>query len=145
MITNVFPFLILTLFSTFNIFACIQDQETKLLFKVEVLKEGDDVTYAKPGNLITLHFLGTFVEPKKKFDSTYDKNEPAKIVIGKGMMIECWERVIPKISLGEKVSFICPYSLAYGTQGIPKKVPPKTNLAYEVEIINIEEGNHEDL
>jgi FK506-binding protein 1 len=136
---------ILTLFSSLNIFSCFEDSETKLLFKVEVLKEGDNATYAKSGNLITLHFTGTFVESKKKFDSSYDKNEPAKIVIGKGIMIECWERIIPKISLGEKVSFVCPYSLAYGTQGVPKKVPPKTNLAYEVEIINIVEGNHEEL
>ena len=135
----------LILFNFFLKLSCFQDDEMKRLFKVEVLKEGDDATYSKKGNKIVLHYTGTFLETKRKFESSYDKQKPATIVIGKQFMIECWERVIPKISLHEKIYFVCPHSLAYGIEGVKGKVPPKMNLAYEVEILEIIDGNYDEL
>ena len=140
-----FTYVLIILFLIIDRITCFDDDELKKLFKVEVLTPGDNTNYPKTGNKLILHYTGTFVETKKKFDSSYDRNETATIIIGKKIMIECWERVVPKISLGEKVYFVCPHSLAYGTQGVKGKVPPRTNLAFEVELIQIIDGNFDEL
>jgi FKBP-type peptidyl-prolyl cis-trans isomerase len=135
-ISLILYFLIYTVYSAF-------DDETKRLFKIQMLQEGDNLRFAKPGNKVKLHFTGYFSETRRKFDSS--QADPITILIGRGQMIECWERLIPRISVGEKVSFVCPHSLAYGLTGVKGKVPPKMNLAYEVEIVDVIEGNYEEL
>ena len=139
--------IILSIFALISIIGqsiCYEDDQYQKLFKVEEIQSGDKINYPKIGNKLVLHFTGWYSETKRKFESSHDKKEPATIIIGKGMMIECWERVLLKISLGEKIKFVCPHSLAYGIEGVRGKIPPKTNLLYEVELIKIIEGNFEE-
>ena len=45
---------------------------------------------------------------------------------------------IPKMSLGTKVRVVCPPELAYGEKGLAPKVPPKTTLILEIELLSFE-------
>jgi peptidylprolyl isomerase len=41
------------------------------------------------------------------------------------------------LELGDKATIFIPYHLAYGETGRGRMVPPKTNLIFEVEIVEI--------
>ena len=130
----------LSILTILNHFICFKDEEMKKLFKVNIIKPGDDTNYPQIGNELVVHFTGWYADTMRKYESSYDTKEPKKFIIGKKFMIECWEKVMLKISLGEKIKFICPHSLAFGNEGIKGKIPPKTNLAFEVELLEIKEG-----
>jgi len=40
------------------------------------------------------------------------------------------------MSIGQKVYFIVPWDCAYGEKGFPGVIPPKANLAFEVELLS---------
>ena len=49
---------------------------------------------------------------------------------------------VERLSLGEKIKVICPYSLAYGEEGAGDVIPPKSDLAFVMELVKIG-GNSE--
>ena len=47
------------------------------------------------------------------------------------------------MKVGDKFHFIIPYQLAYGEQGFQGVIPPKASLIFDVEMIDVMEGNEE--
>ena len=58
--------------------------------------------------------------------------------MGVGQVIKCWDMSVARLSLVERIKVICPYNLAYGERGAGGVIPPKTDLAFEMELIKIE-------
>ena len=42
-----------------------------------------------------------------------------------------------RLSIGEKISVVCPSELAYGSRGAGGVIPPNSDLVFEMELINI--------
>ena len=112
------------------------DPEFEKKFKVEHIKEGDGKTFPKKGNLVFVHYSGTLLDGKK-FDSSYDRGQPLRFTLGVGQVIKCWDMAVERLSLGEKISVICPYDLAYGERGAGNLIPPKSDLKFEMELMKI--------
>ena len=119
------------------------DPEFEKQFQVTHIKEGDGKTFPKKGDQVFVHYTGTLLDGKK-FDSSYDRNAPFKFTLGVGHVIKCWDMSVARLSLGEKIKVICPYKLAYGERGAGGVIPPKADLAFEMELIEIG-GNNSDL
>ena len=119
------------------------DPEFEKKFKVEHIKEGDGKTFPKKGNVVFVHYSGTLLDGKK-FDSSYDRGQPLQFTLGVGQVIKCWDMAVERLSLGEKISVICPYDLAYGDKGHGKMIPPNSDLKFEIELMKIHE-EHDDL
>ena len=117
------------------------EKEFEKQFQVTHIKEGDGKTYPKKGDIVHVHYDGTFLNGKK-FDSSYDRNEPLEFQLGVGQVIKCWDMSVERLSLGEKIKVICPYSLAYGEEGAGDVIPPKSDLAFVMELVKIG-GNSE--
>ena len=118
------------------------DPEFEKKFQVTHIKEGDGKTFPKKGDRVSVHYTGTYLDGKK-FDSSLDRNSPFKFTLGIGQVIKCWDISVARLSLGEKIKVICPYDLAYGERGAGGVIPPKTDLAFEMELIKI--GGTSDL
>ena len=118
------------------------DPEFEKKFQVTHIKEGDGKTFPKKGDHVFVHYTGTLLDGKK-FDSSYDRNSPFEFTLGVGQVIKCWDMSVARLSLGEKIKVICPYSLAYGERGAGGVIPPKADLAFEMELIKI--GGSSDL
>ena len=113
------------------------DPEFEKKFKVEHIKEGDGKTFPKKGNVVFVHYSGTLLDGKK-FDSSYDRGQPLQFTLGVGQVIKCWDMAVERLSLGEKISVICPYDLAYGESGAGGVIPPKADLKFEMELMKIQ-------
>jgi len=105
--------------------------------KVEVLKEGAGEE-AKNGDNVSVHYVG-ILEDGTKFDSSIDRGEPFSFNLGAGQVIKGWDLGVLGMKIGEKRKLIIPSDLAYGDDGIPNAIPPKSTLIFEVELLGINE------
>jgi peptidylprolyl isomerase len=114
-------------------FANAQTTASGLKYIIE--KEGTGDT-PKQGQTVVVHYTGTFFDGKK-FDSSYDRNQPIEIPIGVGRVIKGWDEGIMLLKKGSKAKLIIPYYLGYGEQGYPGVIPPKSWLIFDVELLDI--------
>ena len=60
-------------------------------WSILTLKEGDGKTYPTPGDKVTIHYVGRFVN-KEVFDTSHDEDRgPFTFTIGVGDVIEPWD------------------------------------------------------
>jgi FKBP-type peptidyl-prolyl cis-trans isomerase len=85
---------------------------------------------------VTVHYTGTLLANGKKFDSSVDRGQPA--VFPLNQVIKGWTEGIQLMKVGGKYKFIIPSNLAYGDQGYPGVIPPKSWLVFDVELISFE-------
>jgi len=117
-----------------------KDEDFKTLFNVEYLKEGDNINFPKQGERVSVHYTGKFTNGKK-FDSSIDRREPFLFNVGNGEVIQCWDKVVSRMSIGEKIKVLCPSQLAYGSRGAGRAIPPNTDIGFEIELLGIKNRN----
>lgn len=102
-------------------------------------------TGAKPaeGSKCSVHYKGTFRKTGEKFDSSYDRNTPMDFQYKVQRMVPGFEEGIGMIAKGGKAKLIIPYYGAYGAQGRPGAIPPYSDLVFDIEMVNLEEGSVE--
>ncbi|KAF7325557.1 Peptidylprolyl isomerase [Mycena kentingensis (nom. inval.)] len=103
---------------------------------IEVLTPGDGKSFPKPGDTVTIHYVGTLTDGSK-FDSSRDRGEPWKTQIGVGKVIKGWDEGVPKLSVGSKAILTVSADYGYGARGFPPVIPPNSVLKFEVELIKI--------
>jgi peptidylprolyl isomerase/FKBP-type peptidyl-prolyl cis-trans isomerase FkpA len=101
----------------------------------EDLKEGTGPA-AKSGDWIEVHYIGTFPDGKK-FDSSYERNEPYPFRLGREQVIKGWDEGLVGMKAGGKRKLTIPPNLAYGSKGYPPNIPPNATLIFEVEMLSI--------
>jgi FK506-binding protein 14 len=106
--------------------------------KIEVLHKPDDCEEkSKNGQMLTMHYKGTF-EDGKQFDSSHDRNQPFTFQIGVGQVVKGWDKGLLDMCVGEKRRLTVPPSLGYGEQGAGEVIPPGATLVFETELLKIE-------
>ncbi|MDX2173036.1 MAG: peptidylprolyl isomerase [Bacteroidota bacterium] len=101
--------------------------------KYIVLKEGTGAIPTATSN-VKVHYTGTFIDGKV-FDSSVQRGQP--IDFGLNQVIKGWTEGVQLMKEGAKYKFYIPYNLAYGEQGYPGAIPPKSDLIFEVELLKI--------
>lgn len=101
--------------------------------KYIVEKEGTGAAPSATSN-VTVHYTGKFVDGRV-FDSSVQRGQPASF--GLNQVIKGWTEGLQLMKEGAKYTFFIPYTLAYGEQGYPGAIPPKSDLIFEVELIKV--------
>jgi len=83
---------------------------------------------------VKVHYTGSFLDGKI-FDSSVQRGQP--IDFGLNQVIPGWTEGVQLMKEGSKYKFYIPYQLAYGAQGYPGAIPPKSDLIFEVELIKV--------
>lgn len=91
---------------------------------------------ATKGKNVSVHYHGALADGKK-FDASYDRNEPITFPLGQGMVIAGWEEGIALLNKGAKAKLIIPYWLAYGVDGRQPIIPAKATLIFDTEMMDI--------
>ncbi|MBI2635453.1 MAG: FKBP-type peptidyl-prolyl cis-trans isomerase [Parcubacteria group bacterium] len=102
---------------------------------IEDLKIGEGAE-AKPGNTVTVNYLGTLVNGTK-FDSSYDRGQSFSFLLGGGQVIPGWDQGLVGMKIGGKRKLTIPPAFAYGEQGVPGAIPANATLIFEVELLGV--------
>lgn len=110
-------------------------QETAFALKYVDVEIGTGPS-AELGREVSVHYTGWLVD-SSKFDSSHDRNEPIKFVLGTGRVIPGWDYGLVGMRVGGKRRLIIPYQLAYGSKG-RNTIPPKAELTFDVEMMAVD-------
>lgn len=117
---------------------------------------------AEPGKIYKVHYTGWLASDGKKFDSSYDHRrpvmgkdgkpendadgkpklgepEPIQFQQGGRRLIPGWDEGFAGMKVGGKRRLFIPYQLAYGEMGRPPVIPPKSNLIFDIELLDVED------
>lgn len=118
-----------------------KQSESGLVYIIENQGTGDT---PKKGDNLTVHYRGTLRLGGKQFDSSYDRNQPMSFVFKQMRMIPGFEEGLEMLSNGGKAKLFIPYYAAYGAQGHPGSIPPYSDLVFDIEIVDLKAGSHEN-
>lgn len=100
----------------------------------EIIKDSVNGAKPKATDEVTVHYKGTLLNGNK-FDSSYDRNEPATFGLNK--VIPGWTEGVQLMTEGSKYRFFIPYQLGYGDRGAGANIPPYSTLVFEVELLKV--------
>jgi FKBP-type peptidyl-prolyl cis-trans isomerase len=107
---------------------------TKLVTKDLVTGTGQTV---KPGQTVTVNYVGDLYKTGKEFDSSWKTGQPATFPLTAGGVIPGWVQGIPGMKVGGRRELIIPASLAYGKAGRPPTIPANSPLVFVVDLLSI--------
>lgn len=73
----------------------------------------------------------------KKFDASYDRNQPIGFQYGTGTVIKGWDEGIGLLSPGDSGLFVIPPALGYGAKDLGV-IPPNSTLRFHVKLESVE-------
>lgn len=95
---------------------------------------------AKVGDVVSVNYAGALLDGKK-FDSSYDRNQPFSFTLGVGEVIKGWDEGVAGMKVGGKRKLVIPPDLAYGGQDIGNGlIPANSTLIFEVELLGVQPG-----
>ncbi|MCB1232850.1 MAG: FKBP-type peptidyl-prolyl cis-trans isomerase [Verrucomicrobiae bacterium] len=101
--------------------------------KWEVLRVGSGAS-PKAWDQVKVHYHGYFPDGRV-FDSSVERGEP--IVFGLNQVIPGWTEGVQLMQEGAKYRFYIPWLQAYGLEGRPPTIPPKQDLMFDIELIQV--------
>lgn len=105
----------------------------ELQIKDVVLGTGKEVV---KGALLITQYEG-LLEDGTKFDSSYDRGQPFRCVIGTGRVIKGWDLGLLGMKEGGKRTLHVPAHLAYGERQVGALIKPHSNLIFHIELLEV--------
>ncbi|KAK3566032.1 hypothetical protein QTP86_024566 [Hemibagrus guttatus] len=117
-----------------------------LLGEGQGVENGDSLEVAYTGWLLQNHTIGQVIHAKPAnicgyrdnsdlmFDSNINKDKLLRMKLGVGKVIKGWEEGMLNMRKGGRRLLVIPPALAYGSQGVPGRVPADSTLVFEAEI-----------
>src|SRR5215204_1941498 len=92
---------------------------------------------AKPGDTVTVNYVGMNFSNGSEFDSSWDSGEAFPVQLGAGTVIEGWDRGLVGIRKGGRRMLTIPPEMGYGAEGFPPDIPPNETLVFVVDAVSI--------
>ncbi|TDC97528.1 FKBP-type peptidyl-prolyl cis-trans isomerase [Nonomuraea deserti] len=101
----------------------------KLEVKTVIKGTGEKV---KANQTLTVHYTGKIWGTDKKFDSSWDRGQPAEFPLGQ--VIQGWQQGLVGVPVGSRVVMSIPPDLGYGDQE-QQGIPAKSTLVFVVDVL----------
>ena len=112
------------------------------LKKIDV-KQGHGAE-AVAGHGVVVHYTGWLYDSSKpdshgaKFDSSRDRGQPFRFVLGQGRVIKGWDDGVAGMKVGGQRTLVIPPAQGYGARGAGGVIPPNATLIFDVELLAVE-------
>lgn len=94
-----------------------------------------DGPVAETGDSAAVHYVGRLANGTQ-FDSSYDRGEVYRFLIGAGAVIPGWDLGVPGMRVGGQRRLTIPPHLAYGSAG-SGPIPPNATLTFDIELVEL--------
>ncbi|KAJ0068007.1 hypothetical protein NL108_014952, partial [Boleophthalmus pectinirostris] len=94
----------------------------------QAVETGDSLEVVYTGWLLQNHAIG------QMFDTNQNKDKLLRLKLGAGKVIKGWEEGMQGMKKSGRRLIIIPPNLAYGSKGVPNRVPANSTLIFEAEI-----------
>ncbi len=100
------------------------------------------------GKTVNVHYTGWLYDENapdnkgRKFDSSHDRKAHFSFMLGAGKVIKGWDQGVRGMKVGGERTLIIPPSMAYGSQGAGRVIPPNATLVFDVELLGLQDGSH---
>jgi peptidylprolyl isomerase len=112
----------------------VHTTETGLMYIV--VREGHG-QLPEQGKVLIVHYSG-FMEDGSLFDSSVQRGEPFRFVLGSNQVIRGWDEGFALMRKGSKMRFIIPPDLGYGDREVGP-IPANSTLIFDVELIDFQQ------
>lgn len=92
---------------------------------------------AKDGDEVTVQYVGVDYKTGKKFDASWDRNEPFSFRLGAGEVIPGWDQGVVGMKVNGRRELTIPPNLAYGSAGSPPAIPPNETLIFMIDLVSV--------
>ncbi len=92
---------------------------------------------AANGKKISVHYTGWLLSNGQKFDSSRDRKQAFEFALGRGQVIQGWEKGFAGMKVGGKRLLVIPPEMGYGASGAGGVIPPNATLVFEVELLGV--------
>ena len=98
------------------------------------LGDGDE---AKPGQQVSVHYVGVAHSSGEEFDASWNRGEPLEFRLGVGMVIAGWDQGIEGMKVGGRRRLTIPPHLGYGDRGAGAAIKPGETLIFVVDLTDV--------
>lgn len=99
--------------------------------------EGDGPA-AKPGDQLTVQYVGVDYVTGEQFDASWDSGQPFPFTLGQGQVIPGWDEGLEGMRVGGRRELTIPPDLAYGAQGSPPSIGPDATLVFVIDLLDVQ-------
>jgi peptidylprolyl isomerase len=91
---------------------------------------------ARPGDRLTVQYVGVLYENGKQFDASWDHGTPLGFILQAAQVIPGWDEGLEGMKVGGRRELIIPAKLAYGARGQPG-IPPNSPLVFAIDLLRV--------
>jgi peptidylprolyl isomerase len=99
-----------------------------------VAGDGDE---AVPGRRVSVHYVGVSFHTGEQFDASWDRGQPFEFQLGRGQVIQGWDRGVAGMRVGGRRQLTIPSELAYGERGAGGVIKPNEPLVFVVDLLAV--------
>ena len=97
-----------------------------------VVGDGDE---ARPGQQVSVHYVGVAWSSGSEFDASWDRGEPFEFDLGKGQVIAGWDQGVVGMRIGGRRRLSIPPHLGYGSRGAGGVIKGGETLVFVVDLL----------
>ena len=92
---------------------------------------------AKVGDNVRIHYVGVTFSTGEEFGASWDTARPYSLQLGRGDVIDGWDKGIVGMREGGRRQLTIPPELGYGAAGDPPDIGPNETLVIVVDLLQI--------
>jgi peptidylprolyl isomerase len=94
-----------------------------------------DGAEAKPGAVVTVHYVGVAFSTGEEFDASWNRGSAFQFPLGAGHVIAGWDQGVAGMRVGGRRQLVIPPHLGYGDRGAGNVIQPGETLIFVVDLL----------
>ena len=103
---------------------------------IKMIHAGDGQNYPHHSQIVAVHY-DAYLSDGTLWDSSRARQKPLRFRLGIGQVIRGLDEGVMQLSLNERVRMWVPSAWAYGSRGFPGRVPPDTDIEFDLQLVDI--------